>query len=170
MEIYEHLVLTSSVAEEAITPQELWVKTTVIMTDSVSKNLKIEDGVTDTLKTNYRPYNLLCKSHLVEAFDCSMIEVLSEIEKELQLWERFEMLKLEGSLFYTREKCYYLWNKVNPKPWQVCFFQKSGWSSKGRIKVESSKVYFAVPGKKIHKIRIYCCISSLCDVIFTDAC
>ena len=56
------------------------------------KGLKTEDGVADALKTNYKPYHLLCKSHLVQAFDRSMTEVLSEIERELQLRERFEML------------------------------------------------------------------------------
>ena len=52
------------------------------MTESAGKNLKIEDGVADVLKSNYKPYHLLCKSHLVEAFDRSNIEVLSAIESQ----------------------------------------------------------------------------------------
>ena len=87
VETYEHLALN-----EVITPPELWVKITAIMTDSLNKNLKIEDGVADALKMNYKPYHLLCKSHLVETCYRSMIEVSSDIEKELQLRERFEML------------------------------------------------------------------------------
>ena len=38
------------------------------MTESMSKNLKIEDGVADVLKSSYKPYHLLCKPYLVEAF------------------------------------------------------------------------------------------------------
>ena len=34
VETYESLLLTLSVDEQVITPQELWVKTTTIMTDS----------------------------------------------------------------------------------------------------------------------------------------
>ena len=49
---YERLALTFSVDEEVVTPRELWVKATAIMTDSVSKNSKIGDGVADALKTN----------------------------------------------------------------------------------------------------------------------
>ena len=52
------------------------------MTESAGKNLKIEDGVADVLKSNYKPYHLLCKSDLVEAFDRSNIEVLSIIENQ----------------------------------------------------------------------------------------
>ena len=63
VEIYERLVLTLSVDEEIITTRELWVKATAIITDSVSRNLKIEYGVADVLKTNYKPYHLLCKPH-----------------------------------------------------------------------------------------------------------
>ena len=38
------------------------------MTESMSKNLKIEDGVAGVLKSSYKPYHLLCKPYLVEAF------------------------------------------------------------------------------------------------------
>ena len=54
MEIYERLVLTLSVNEEVVIPHEFWVKTTVLMTDSVSKNLKIEDGIAVALKQGYQ--------------------------------------------------------------------------------------------------------------------
>ena len=46
------------------------------MTDSVSKILKIEDGVGEQLRSNYKPTHLLCKSHLVEAFDRANINML----------------------------------------------------------------------------------------------
>ena len=55
VETYERLALTLSVDEEVVTPRELWEKTTAIMTDSVSKNLKEEDGVAAALKTNRKP-------------------------------------------------------------------------------------------------------------------
>ena len=55
VETYERLALTLSVDEEVVTPRELWEKTTAIMTDSVNKNLKKEDGVAAALKTNRKP-------------------------------------------------------------------------------------------------------------------
>ena len=54
------------------------------MTDSVSKTLKIEDGVAQQLGTNYKPSHLLFKSHLVDAFDRANIDVLSQVEKKMK--------------------------------------------------------------------------------------
>ena len=59
-------------------------KTTAIMTDSVSKTLKIEDGVAQQLGPNYTPSHLLFKSHLVDAFDRANIDVLSQVEKKMK--------------------------------------------------------------------------------------
>ena len=75
------------------------------MTDFVSKNLKIEDGVIDVLKSNYKPYHLLCKSHLVEAFDRSNIEVISAIENQLNFREKLESINLSVLSFLRGEKC-----------------------------------------------------------------
>ena len=75
------------------------------MTDFVSKNLKIEDGVIDVLKSNYKPYHLLCKSHLVEAFDRSNIEVLSTIENQLNFNEKLESIIPSVRSFLRGEKC-----------------------------------------------------------------
>ena len=71
----------------------------------VSKNLKIKDGVTDVLKSNYKPYYLLCKSHLVEAFDRSNIEVLSTIENQLNFREKLESINSSLRYFLCGEKC-----------------------------------------------------------------
>ena len=71
----------------------------------VSKNLKIKDGVADVLKSNYKPYYLLCKSHLVEAFDRSNIEVISAIENQLNFREKLESINLSVLSFLRREKC-----------------------------------------------------------------
>ena len=71
----------------------------------VSKNLKIKDGVADILKSNYKPYYLLCKSHLVEAFDRSNIEVLSTIENQLNFREKLESINSSVRYFLCGEKC-----------------------------------------------------------------
>ena len=75
------------------------------MTDSVSKNLKIEDRVAGVLKSNYKPYQLLCKYHLVEAFVRSNIEVLSTIENQLHFREKLESINLPVRSFLRGEKC-----------------------------------------------------------------
>ena len=56
-------------SNKTVEAKELWEKTVSIMTIAVSKNLKIEDDVSKALGSNYNPYHLLCKSHLVEGFD-----------------------------------------------------------------------------------------------------
>ena len=71
----------------------------------VSKNLKIKHGVADVLKSNYKPYYLLCKSHLVEAFDRSNIEVLSTIENQLNFREKLESINSSVRYFLCGEKC-----------------------------------------------------------------
>ena len=58
------------------------------MTDSVSKTLKIEDGVAEQLGPNYKPTHLLFKSHLVDAFDRANIDVLSQVKKKLKFWKK----------------------------------------------------------------------------------
>ena len=69
------------------------------------KNLKIEDGVADVLKSDYKPYYLLCKSHLLEAFDRSNIEVLSTIENQLNFSEKLESIIPSVRSFLRGEKC-----------------------------------------------------------------
>ena len=76
VETYNRLSATI-LSETSGTAKDLWEKTTAIMTDSVSKNLKIEDGVAETLHSDHKPYHLLCKSHAVEAFDWSNLEILA---------------------------------------------------------------------------------------------
>ena len=60
------------------------------MTDSVTKNLEIGELVAEKLLSSHVPYHLLCKSHVVEKFDSTNLDVLSRIEKKLKLRERLE--------------------------------------------------------------------------------
>ena len=69
VETYIRLALAITSTDQAVSAKDLLEKTKAIMTDSVSKNLKIEEGVADVSQSNYKPYHLLCKSHFVEAFD-----------------------------------------------------------------------------------------------------
>ena len=72
--------------------KQLWEKTTVIMTDSVEKNLKIEDGIADALGSSYKPIHTLCKAHTVEALDRSNIAVLAKMENKIKLHQTLESL------------------------------------------------------------------------------
>ena len=105
VETYIRLALTITSTDQAVSAKDLWGKTTAVMTDSVRKNLKIEDGVADVLKSNYKPYHLFCKSHLVEAFVRSNIEVLSTIENQLHFREKLESINLPVRSFLRGEKC-----------------------------------------------------------------
>ena len=72
------MAATINAEELAISAKLLWEKTMLVVTDSVSKNLQIGDGVAEVLQLRHTLYHL-CKSHFVEAFDCSNIHVLDNI-------------------------------------------------------------------------------------------
>ena len=61
-------------------PSSLWENVNALMTDAVTKNLKIEDTIPEALGSTHRPLHLLCKSHTVEALDRSNLKVLAGIE------------------------------------------------------------------------------------------
>ena len=48
------LIPTLSMDNIPGTAKKLWKKTTAIMTDSVSKNLKVEDGVAECLGSDHK--------------------------------------------------------------------------------------------------------------------
>ena len=49
-------------------------------TDSVSKNLKVNELVAEASQFNHKPDHLLCKSHVVEAFDHYNLDMLATVE------------------------------------------------------------------------------------------
>ena len=64
---YDRLALAATImSTKSVSSLYLWKMTNSIMTDAVSKNLLIEDGVAEKLGIDYKPYHLLCKSHTVE--------------------------------------------------------------------------------------------------------
>ena len=71
------------------------------MTDSVAKNLTVEELVSEELETDLFPKHALCKSHVVEKLDCSNLEVLAEAESKINLRPKMEAY-LPGIKGYTR--------------------------------------------------------------------
>ena len=61
----------------------LWEKVTSLMTDSVAKNLHIEESIAATLNSTHIPFHLLCVSHTCEVFDRGNEHVLKDVEKKL---------------------------------------------------------------------------------------
>ena len=92
VETFQRLTATISAEEHPVSAKMLWEKTTALMTDSVSKNLNIGEGVAECLLSTYVPYHLLCKAHPVEAFDRSNLAVLASIEKEVAFRQKLEMM------------------------------------------------------------------------------
>ena len=70
-----------------VTASNLWEKIDAIMTDAVSKNLKIEDGVGEALPSRHVPYHILCKSHTCERRDTDNLATLSQLEARVGLRE-----------------------------------------------------------------------------------
>ena len=64
--------------------KKLWENLFALMTDSVSKNLKIEDGISEYFGPTYKPIHLLCKSHTAEKLDICNLEVLASFEQVLR--------------------------------------------------------------------------------------
>ena len=53
------------------------------MTDAVSKNVKVGEGVAEKLESKHIPFRIFCKAHTCEALDRSNREVLKNVEKKL---------------------------------------------------------------------------------------
>ena len=87
-----------------ITPAALWHKTDALMTDAVTKDLKIKDNIVTALGTTYKPMHLLCKSHTVEALDRSNLTVLYDIEKQVQQREILEGINPSLKPFFRGKK------------------------------------------------------------------
>ena len=66
---------------------DLWEKVDAVMTDSVTKNLKIEQGVADVLQSTHVPHHILCKSHTCERMDIDNLTTLNELETKIGLRE-----------------------------------------------------------------------------------
>ena len=74
------------------------------MTDSVSKNLKIEDLVAEKLGSKHIPYHLLCKSHVVEKLDASNLNVLAAFKEKVKLQQHLEAINRALKPFFRGKK------------------------------------------------------------------
>ena len=84
VETFKQLSVASS---GAFSSKKLWENIADIMTDSVTKNLKLEHGVAEMLGSIYLPYHTLCKSHTCEKLDEACIKALVNIETEVKYSE-----------------------------------------------------------------------------------
>ena len=83
-------VLVTGNDEKKTTSKELWEKITIIRTDSVEKNLHIEDESAAAVGSTHIPIHLFCNALMVEALDRSNINVLATIEESLKFREALE--------------------------------------------------------------------------------
>ena len=63
-----------------LTAANLWEKIDAVMTDAVTKNLKIEEGVSEKLQSSHVPLHLLCKSRTCERLDSDNITTPAAIQ------------------------------------------------------------------------------------------
>ena len=71
------------------------------MTDSVSKNLKIEDGISESLGSTYKPIHLLCKSHTVKKLDTCKLGALASFETKSNNVLCWKVLKVQPCKLYN---------------------------------------------------------------------
>ena len=103
VETFKRLAVAS--CERSVTAVVLWEKIYAIMTDSVTKNLKVEEGVSEELGTDYVPLHLLCKSHTCEKLDESCINALVYVETELKYSELLIKSQPRLRSFLRQTKC-----------------------------------------------------------------
>ena len=87
-----------------VTAKELWANVKIIMTDSVEKNLHIEEEIACQLNSDHVPLHTLCKAHMVEALDRSNIEVLGQLDKKVGFPEALESTNPAIKSFLRGEK------------------------------------------------------------------
>lgn len=61
--------LSAAASKLNASASNLWRNIDTIMTESVTKNLKIEGGVAEASPSQHVPYLILCKSHTCERMD-----------------------------------------------------------------------------------------------------
>ena len=86
------------------TPVALWETIYGFMTDSVTKNLNVEQLVADTLESKHVPHHFLCTSHTSEKFDEALLSTISSIEKEISLREKLEASNPQLKSFYRGKR------------------------------------------------------------------
>ena len=85
------------------------------MTNAVSKNLNVHNGISRALNTDYIPLHLLCKIHTVEGLDRSNLQVLSEVEISVQFRIKVEAVNPAFKRFTRGEKCVIVADKIYSK-------------------------------------------------------
>ena len=103
VETFERLALLIDRNQGSARAKDLWEKTSIIMIDSVEKDLHIEKGIAKELKSNHVPYHSLCKAHIVEALDRSNINVLANLEHALKLREGLESMNMNPNHFFVEK-------------------------------------------------------------------
>ena len=102
-ETFNRLVVATG--DERANAAKLWSHIYDVMTDAVTKNLKIEEEVAKALGSSHIPRHLLCKSHTCEKFDESCIDSLVEIERELSYADLLVKRQPRLKPFIRQSKC-----------------------------------------------------------------
>ena len=174
IETYDRLALAATVmSTKSVSSLYLWKMTNSIMTDAVSKNLLIEDGVAEKLGTDYKPYHLLCKSHTVEKLDHCNLTVLADIEGKVKLRQKLKAINPSLRMFFRGKKAVAVAGITAIL--KLVTHDKSGNSvsladefdficeQEGQVK------HVIVPRKKIHQARLLCRLNITCISSYSDA-
>ena len=98
------LLVNGNDEEQRTTAKKLWEKTTIIMTDSVEKNLHTKNGIAAALGSSHIPLHLLCKAHTVDTLDRSNINVLASLESSHKFREALGSINPGVKSFLRGEK------------------------------------------------------------------
>ena len=76
-------VAEREVLSEDLTAKTVWENIDNFMTDSIPKNLEVENYVAEKLVSHHIPDHLLCEARVIEKFDETNEKILSNIQLQL---------------------------------------------------------------------------------------
>ena len=85
--------------------QLLWENISALMTDSVAKNLEIENLIAASLISQHIPLHMLFISHTSEVLDQGNINVLTEIEKNVRAAGKDTNSYAKFEIFFIKRYC-----------------------------------------------------------------
>ena len=103
--IVETLNRLSVATAGEFSPKILWENIYAYMTDSVSKNLKVEYAVAEILGSSHIPIHILCKSHTCEKLDEACLSALVEVESAIKFADLITKRQPQLKSFVRQSKC-----------------------------------------------------------------
>ena len=157
------LLVTPKDPRVPVTTKELRANVKIIMTDSVEKNLHIEEEIACQLNSDHVPLHTLCKAHTVEALDRSNIEVLGQLDKKVGFHEALESTNPAIKSFLRGEKDVAV--SAIKSILKFVSHNKSTTSSN-----QAGKTSFSLSRETIYQAWVFVLVNFRCNTVYSNGC